>query len=185
MRAARQLYGRYWRILVPVAALAIVIVGGTNLLANLLGSGSGVSDATGQSGLDLGIADVIETLGRPVAQAIVAAIVIVVVRLVVEARDPTFRAAFGGMRERVWRVVCAQLLATLGVIAMALTIVGIPFALWKLVGWAFVQQEVLFTDKSLPRRRSAAAPSSSAAAGSTRSGRSSSSPCSARSRGRC
>ena len=93
----------------------------------------------------------IETLGRPVAQAIVAAIVIVVVRLVVEARDPTFRAAFGGMRERIWRVVFAQLLATLGVIAMALTIVGIPFALWKLVGWAFVQQEVLFTDKSLPR----------------------------------
>jgi hypothetical protein len=24
-----------------------------------------------------------------------------------------------------------------------------PWALWKLVGWAFVQQEVLFTDKSL------------------------------------
>ena len=32
---------------------------------------------------------------------------------------------------------------------MAITVVGIPFALWKLVGWAFVQQEVLFTDKSL------------------------------------
>ena len=53
------------------------------------------------------------------------------------------------MRERIWRVVFASLLATLGVILLALTIVGIPWAIWKLVGWAFVQQEVLFTDKSI------------------------------------
>jgi hypothetical protein len=32
---------------------------------------------------------------------------------------------------------------------MAITVIGAPWALWKLVGWAFVQQEVLFTDKSL------------------------------------
>ena len=149
VRAARRLYSRYWRVLVPVSALAILIVGGTNLLANLLGSGSGVSDATGQSGIDLGIADLVDALGRPVASALVAAIVIVVVRLVVQARDPEFRAALAGVRERVWRVIFAQLLATLGVIALALTIIGLPVAIWKLVGWAFVQQEVLFTDKSI------------------------------------
>ncbi len=27
--------------------------------------------------------------------------------------------------------------------------IGLPWALWKLVGWRFVQQEVLFTDKSI------------------------------------
>jgi hypothetical protein len=32
---------------------------------------------------------------------------------------------------------------------MALTVIGLPFAIWKLVGWSFVGQEVLFTDKSL------------------------------------
>ena len=51
------------------------------------------------------------------------------------------------MRERFWRVVVAQLLATLGVLLLALTVIGIPLALWKLVGWSFVQQEVIFTDK--------------------------------------
>ena len=51
------------------------------------------------------------------------------------------------MRARFWRVVGAQLLATLGVLLLALTVIGIPFALWKLVGWSFVQQEVIFTDK--------------------------------------
>jgi hypothetical protein len=53
------------------------------------------------------------------------------------------------VRARFWRVVFAQLLATVGVLLMAITLVGIPWAIWKLVGWAFVQQEVLFTDKSL------------------------------------
>jgi hypothetical protein len=33
------------------------------------------------------------------------------------------------------------------VLALALTVIGLPFAAWKLVGWSFVQQEVLFTDK--------------------------------------
>jgi hypothetical protein len=28
-------------------------------------------------------------------------------------------------------------------------VIGLPWALWKLVGWAFVQEEVIFTDKSL------------------------------------
>ena len=30
---------------------------------------------------------------------------------------------------------------------LAFTVIGLPFALWKLVGWSFVQQEVIFTDK--------------------------------------
>jgi len=53
------------------------------------------------------------------------------------------------VRERFWRVVGAQLLATLGVLLLALTVIGSPFALWKLVGWSFVQQEVIFTDRGL------------------------------------
>ena len=53
------------------------------------------------------------------------------------------------MRQRFWRVVVAQLLATLGVILLAITVIGLPWAIWKYVGWPFVQQEVLFTDKSI------------------------------------
>jgi len=32
---------------------------------------------------------------------------------------------------------------------MAITVIGFPFAVWKYVSWLFVQQEVLFTDKSI------------------------------------
>ncbi|HEY3434164.1 MAG TPA: hypothetical protein VGK41_00785, partial [Solirubrobacterales bacterium] len=48
-----------------------------------------------------------------------------------------------------WRVVAAPLLAMLGVFLLLLTVIGIPFAAWKYVSWLFVQQEVLFTDKSI------------------------------------
>ena len=149
IRTARQLYGRHPRVLVPVAAVAIVILGGTNLLADLLAGSSSGNDVAGRSGVNVALVDLLQNFGRPVASAIVAAIVIVYVRDLVESRSAGLRAALGGVRALFWRVVFAQLLATVGVLLMAITLVGIPWAIWKLVGWAFVQQEVLFTDKSL------------------------------------
>ena len=149
VRAARQLYGRHWMVLVPIALAGLVIVAGTNLLATLLAGGHSANDAAGRSGVNLALADLVEGIARPIALAVVAAIVIIFMRLLVESRPAGFRACWNGMRERFWRVVAALLLATLGILLMAMTIVGIPFAIWKLVGWAFVQQEVLFTDKSI------------------------------------
>jgi hypothetical protein len=143
LRAARQFYGRHWRVLVPVALAALVLIGATNLLAGLISE----STRRGSSGVHLAWADLLEQLVRPVAQALVAAIVIVVAREALRSREVGFRAALGGVRERFWRVVGAQLLATLGVLILALTVIGLPWAIWKLVSWSFVQQEVIFTDK--------------------------------------
>jgi hypothetical protein len=149
VRAARQLYGRHWRVLVPIALAGLVIVAGTNLLATLLAGGHSVNDAAGRSGLNLALADLVESIARPIALAVVAAIVVIFMRLLVEARPAGFRACWNGMRERFWRIVAALLLATAGISLMAITVIGLPFAIWKLVGWSFVGQEVLFTDKSL------------------------------------
>lgn len=63
--------------------------------------------------------------------------------------EPGFRAAFAGMRERFWRVVGGQMLVVLGLFALALTIVGIPFAAYGYVAWSFVKQEVLFEDRRI------------------------------------
>ncbi len=149
VRTGARFYRRHWRFLLPVALIAIPIIGGTNLVSDQLGGGSSVGEASGLEGVDLAIADLIDTFGRPIASAIVAAVIVVFVREIAASRPAGFRTSFGGVRQRIWRVVFAQLLANLGVIALAFTVVGIPFAIWKLVGWAFVQQEVLFTDKSL------------------------------------
>src|SRR4029079_16462421 len=78
-----------------------------------------------------------------------AAIVIVFVREVAESKTSGFRAAFGGIRANIWRVLLARLLAAAGLILLFPSIIGIPWAIWKTVGWNFVQQEVLFTDKSM------------------------------------
>jgi hypothetical protein len=149
VRAARQLYGRHWTVLVTIALAGLAIVGGTNLLAGLLAGGSSADEAAGRSGVNLALGDLVESVARPIALAVVAAIVVIFMRLLVESQPAGFRACWKGMRERFWRIVAALLLATLGVLLMALTIVGLPFAIWKLVGWSFVGQEVLFTDKSL------------------------------------
>jgi hypothetical protein len=143
IRAARQFYGRHWRVLLPVALFALALIGGANFLASLITE----SSSTSKSGVNLAWADLLEQFVRPVAQALVAAIAIVVAREAMRSREVGFRQALRGVRERFWRVVGAQLLATLGVLLLALTVIGAPFALWKLVGWSFVQQEVLFTDK--------------------------------------
>ena len=149
VRTARQLYGRHWRVLVTIALAGLVIVAGTNLLATLLSHGSGADEAAGRSGVNLALADLVESIARPIALAVVAAIVVIFMRLLVESQPPGFRACWRGMRERFWRIVSALLLATLGILLMAITVIGLPFAVWKLVGWSFVGQEVLFTDKSL------------------------------------
>jgi len=149
VRTARRLYGRHWRVLIPIALAGLVIVAGTNELANLLGNGSSANDVAGRSGVNLALADLIETFARPVAMAVVAAVVIVFVRQLVASDPVAFRGSWRGMRERVWRVIGAQLLATLGLVLMFLSVIGIPFGIWKSVGWAFVQQEVMFTDKSI------------------------------------
>jgi hypothetical protein len=149
VRAARQLYGRHWKVLVTIALAGLVIVAGTSLLASLLAGGHSANDAAGRSGVNLALADLVESFARPVALAVVAAIVVIFMRLLVESQPTGFRACWNGMRKRFWRILGALLLATLGVFLMAITIIGLPFAVWKLVGWSFVGQEVLFTDKSL------------------------------------
>ncbi len=152
VRAARQLYGRHWQTLVPIGLTAIPIVGVVEVAKALLsggGEGRRIDGSLGPSGLQLGLGDLIDWLGKPIASAIVAAVVIVFVRLLVEGRASGFIASYGGMLRRFWRVVAAQLLATLGVTAIAITVIGAPLAVWKYVEWQFVQQEILFEDRSL------------------------------------
>ncbi|MDQ2622324.1 MAG: hypothetical protein M3Y45_04705 [Actinomycetota bacterium] len=144
VRAAIRLYRSHWKVLAVLAAVAIPIVGGTQGLAGDL------SDTSTGNGITLAFADIVISLGRPIATAIVAATVIVFIRNLMEGhRNAGVRASFLGTKARFWRVVTAQIAATLGVILMAITVIGIPFAIRYLVAWSFVQQEVLMTDKSI------------------------------------
>ena len=149
LRTARRLYGRYWLALVPIGLIAFPIVGAVNLLAEAIANGRGVDDAAGRAGVHLAFADFAETFARPVAEALVAAVVIVFIRELCRGRRIGFLDSVRGALARFRRVVAAQLLAIIALTLMAITVIGFPFAVWKYVSWLFVQQEVLFTDKSI------------------------------------
>jgi hypothetical protein len=85
-----------------------------------------------------------------VGTTIVSAAVIVFVRELDRSdHDPGPFGAYQGLRSRFWRVLGAQLLVALATIALAITIVGLPIAIWKYIEWQFVQQQVLFENKGI------------------------------------
>jgi hypothetical protein len=53
------------------------------------------------------------------------------------------------MLRRAPRLLLGQLGASLLVLVLILTVVGLPVAIWKYVEWQFVQQEILFRDCSI------------------------------------
>jgi hypothetical protein len=149
LRTARRLYRRHWWPLVPIGLIAFPIVGGVKALAEAIANGRSVDEAADRAGVHLAFADFAETLGPPIAYTLVAAIVIVFVRELARGRQVGVRDSVRGMLARFWRVVAAQLMVTFALLLLLLTVVGIPIAAWKYVSWLFVQQEVLFTDKSI------------------------------------
>ncbi len=149
VRAARQLYGRHWRTMVPIGLSALVLVGAVRGLAALIAGQRGVDSATGRAGAHLALADTIESLGQPIAGALVAAVVIFAVRLLVESGGMGFLDSWRGVLRRFWRVAAGSLLPYVGAFALVITVIGIPVAIYKFVCWQFVQQEILIGDKGI------------------------------------
>jgi hypothetical protein len=144
VRAARQMYGRNFAYLVPIALVGLVFVGAVNLLADAISTHSGSGGS-----FRLALADLLAFFSRPVASALAAAVVTVFVRELVENGRRGVRSSWRGMWQRRWRLIGGQLLATLGVTLMMVTVIGIPWGIWKYFGWQFVQQEIVFEDKPL------------------------------------
>ncbi len=140
IRAARQLYGRHWRSFVLIGLTSIPIIGVVYGLQLLLGEATGGSRDAVQA---------LQGIAQPIGYAVVAAIAIALLRDLERGQPTGYAIAFREMLQRFWRVVGGQLLVTFLVLLMALTIIGIPFAIWKYVEWQFVQQEILFEDKRL------------------------------------
>ena len=143
IRAARQLYGRRWRPLVLIGLTSIPIIGAIDgvqwLALALFGSG----------GFGNGVSNVIGSIGQPIGFAVVAGVVITFMRELEAGEPPGFVSAWRLMLERFWRVVAGQLLASVLVLLLALSVIGLPIAIWKYVSWQFVQQEILFEDRPI------------------------------------
>ncbi len=150
LRGARQLYGRHWRTMLAIALSGFVILaaiqGAQYVFTQLAGSGD---VRIHPFGLTLEFNGSFGGLAYPIGSALVSGAVVAFVHQREQGKEV---GALEGYREiwgKLWRVVGAQLLVWLFLALMVLTVIGIPFAAYFYLAWQFVQQEILFEDRSI------------------------------------
>jgi hypothetical protein len=129
VRGARQLYGRHWQVMLLIALSGFLILGAIQGLHYLY--------------------DPIGVLAHPIGSAFVSGAVVAFIRQLDQGEEVGVTGSFRAIYARLWRVVGGQLLVLILVIAMAVTVIGFPFAAYFYVAWQFVQQEILFKDRSI------------------------------------
>ena len=152
VRAARQLYGRQWRAFLPIGLTALPIIGVIWGIQWLLTSLTGANDihpaiTIGSVRIDPDVS--VTGLARMIALIAVSAAVVAAVTLLASKRSATFATSYRLALSRFWRLVGAALLLNIALLALLVTLIGAPIALWKFIDWQFVQQEILFEDRSI------------------------------------
>src|SRR3954447_7680952 len=150
LRGARQLYGRHWRTMLAIALTGFVILaaiqGAQYVFTQLAGSGD---IRIHPFGLTLEFNGSFGALAYPIGSALVSGAVVAFVHQREEGKEGSVREDYREIWGKLWRVVGAQLLVDLFLALMFFTVVGIPFAIYFYVAWQFVQQEILFEDRSI------------------------------------
>jgi hypothetical protein len=152
LRGARQLYGRHWRTMLLFALAGFLILGAIQGLSYLFVQATGSEDFTAgisPGGLELKFNGSIAGIADPIGSAIVSGAVVAYMRVLVKGEEGGLVSSYRAMYERIWRVVAGQLLATFFLILMIFTVIGIPFAVYFYIAWQFIQQEILFENRSI------------------------------------
>ncbi len=152
LRGARQLYGRHWRTMLLFALLGFLILGAIQGLSDLFVQITGSENFTvgiHPGGLDFKYDGSIAGIADPIGSAIVSGAVVAFMRLLVAGEELGLRSSYRAMYARLWRVVAGQLLATILLALMIITVIGIPFAAYFYIAWQFIQQEILFENRSI------------------------------------
>jgi hypothetical protein len=146
-----RLYWRHAAILLLIALASLAVLGAVNVIEVLARRALGVrSSGVDFAGAGGGVA--ISTsagIGRTLATPVASAAVIAFVRDLEHGHDAGFAPSWTAVLRRLWRLIAVQLVATFLVILLSFTIIGIPCAIKKFVDWQFIQQEVLFEDRSV------------------------------------
>jgi hypothetical protein len=148
--AAGRLYGRYFGSLTLIAVVTLVLVTIVDNVAYLvldaLGSRSGPGAADSAQRLVIGASS---QFGRLLILPLGSAAVIAFVHRIERGQRVSFLTAWRDVLTRAWRLLAVGWLSTILVTLLALTIIGIPYALRKYVDWQLAQQEILFENRSI------------------------------------
>jgi hypothetical protein len=148
LRGARQLYGRHWRTILAIAGAGFVILAAIQGVQYLFVAGNGDIEVH-PFGQTLRFTGSFDYIANPIGDALVSGAVVAFVRLREEAKDSGFVQCYRALLPRFWRVVGAQLLVDVLLILLLITFIGLPFAAYFYIAWQFVQQEVIFEDRSI------------------------------------
>ncbi len=152
VRAARQLYGRHWRTMLLIALSGFLVLGSIQGLQYLFAQVNGSNDFTisiSPGDAEFKFNGSFGGIAAPIGSAIVSGAVVAFMRLREEDESAGFVACYRAMYERLWRVVAGQLLAIVLVLLMIFTVIGIPFGIYFYIAWQFIQQEILFENRSM------------------------------------
>ncbi len=150
LRGARQLYGRHWRTMLAIALTGFLILAAIQGIQYVFTQLTGSGDIRIHPfGLTLEFNGSIGVIAHPIGFALVSGAVVAFVKLREDGRDTGYLEDYRAIWARLWRVVAAQLLVDVFLTLMFVTIIGIPFAAYFYIAWQFVQQEILFEDRSI------------------------------------
>src|SRR5215208_1355127 len=150
LRGARQLYGRHWRTMLAIALSGFVILaavqGAQYVFTQLAGNGD---VQVHPFGLTLEFNGSIGVIAYPLGSALVSGAVVAFVHRREQGKAAGVREDYREIWGKLSRVVGAQLLVYVFLALMFITVIGVPFAIYFYIAWQFVQQEILFENRSI------------------------------------
>jgi hypothetical protein len=146
LRVAGILYWRYALTLLSLALVIMLLAVGLGLLLQLISDVTSLEIAftPGEPGIDGFASFVFAAPAYPLALALVGAPIVAVLRRIDAGEPATPRAALREVVPLLPRLLWVEILGTLAMVGLALTVVGIPYAIKKGVDWTFAGQEVVF-----------------------------------------
>ncbi len=146
LRVAGILYRRYALTLLSLALVIMLLAIGLGVLLRL------ISDLTsleivftpGEPGIDGFASFVFAAPAYPLALALVGAPIVAVLRRIDAGEPATPWAALREVVPLLPRLLWVEILGTLAMVGLALTLIGIPYAIKKGVDWTFAGQEIVF-----------------------------------------
>jgi hypothetical protein len=143
MAAAVRVYFDDIRVLAPIGLVAVPL-GGLAVAGQLALFHSTdlrrTFDSLGDAKVEAVVALFVGGFVHALAPMLVGAAAVLVLREIDRGGDESLRAVLRGLRGELWRLLALGYAALLVVFLIALTVIGIPYAVKKAVDWAFVQQ---------------------------------------------
>ena len=146
LRPAAGLYLRHWRVFASIGALVIPLTLLFSGFRFLLGHNEAFVALTGldeDGEIAQGIVSAGVTLQRLLLSGVVAPMTIVALHRILLGKETGFLDAAERLRPRFWPTVLAVLLAFAKTFLLAISVVGLPWAIHRSAAWQFVPQEAL------------------------------------------